>query len=244
MGSYYSALCADLSLAIFEERYICDLSNNPSLLFKRYLDDGLLILEISTNDLTSFLYKFGSIYPPNLKVTFNCNCLYNNFLDLTIRYNFPMGFLSFNTFFKPASLYTYVHPLSNHPKHIFRGIVTTELHRYSRTCSDLNYFRLICTRFFKRLYRIGYSKNTIHKGIPGFLTKKNKPPKNRNPRTTYCRTTHNQNCNQRCILKNLFRNTLTKHHVRVLLSYRVLPKTRNILLTKKQLHDKIIKNWI
>lgn len=168
MGSYYSAQSADLTLAVFEENLISQISTTwPLQLFRRYLDDGLIITNINPLHLPYFTQFISKIYPKHFKITFNCNPIHNPFLDLTIRFDsrtLKKGLIGYNTFFKPASLYTYIPFNSNHPSHTYTGIIATEFTRYHRTNSNPYYLQNTIERFKRRLTRLGYPKHIIRLG--------------------------------------------------------------------------------
>ena len=54
--------------------------------------------------------------------------------DLTL----STGVIHYRTFFKKFLKFAYLNPKSNHPKHVFRGLVRTECMRYIRNslCED------------------------------------------------------------------------------------------------------------
>lgn len=92
-----------------------------------------------------------------------------DFLDITIFKgpNFPhTGILDTKMFFKPTDSHSLLHKKSFHPKHVFSGIIKSQLLRFSRICTrtqDRDDARKV---LFTALRKRGYSR--------GFLQKINK----------------------------------------------------------------------
>ena len=89
-----------------------------------------------------------------------------DFLDLTIYKgpNFPnTSILDTCTFQKPQNLYQYLHYSSNHPKSLFKAIITGELIRHVRTNTREEQYVAMTKLFENRLLARAYPKSLIER---------------------------------------------------------------------------------
>ena len=127
MGTSYGQSVANLYLAYFELKYKILLNN---LLYYRFIDD--ILYKDSSNTLTN---KFNEIFP---ELTLNCITSKKvQFLDLNISFNIDRT-LNFDLYVKPTFTGSYLNINSNHPKHIYKGIIISLISRIRRNCTDIN----------------------------------------------------------------------------------------------------------
>ena len=77
-------------------------------------------------------------YPSNLVINIVLNYVTCQFLDLVLTLDditLSTGSIHCWTFFKKFHKFAYLNPKSNHPKHVFEGLLRTECMRYIRNSS-------------------------------------------------------------------------------------------------------------
>lgn len=113
------------------------------LLIKRYIDDIFIVWQHDENSLISFLSELN-ISHQKLSYKYSYSSQQVSFLDMTI-YKGPHFHksrkLDTKTFQKQQNLYQYLHYTSNHPKHIFKSIITGECTRLVRTNTTIQEFQ-------------------------------------------------------------------------------------------------------
>jgi hypothetical protein len=188
MGTNLAPVLANLYLAMLEKEIKEDRKNDPKfkwpLLFKRFIDDILGIMDGSPEDVEYFMSVFNS-YISSIKVTPAKVGNEVDFLDLHIFKGwdfYKTGKLSMKTFQKEGNIYDYIPPTSNHPDHVFDNLITSELYRYMKNSTEKRFFLKSAALFFKRLRRKGYSRKRIRNAYSAIdyserqnlLTKQNK----------------------------------------------------------------------
>ena len=100
-------------------------------------------------------------YPSELEITFTVKKIQTQFLDIYygIGYStFTDGRIYTSIYQKPYNANTYIHYSSSHPKHFFKGVISTECHRYRTRSSNALEYNAICKLFSIRLHRCGYPR--------------------------------------------------------------------------------------
>ena len=149
MGSYHSRQFADLVLLLSELTFF--FSNNDTtglFIFCRYIDEGFMLHNKNNN--TDLITHLSSTYPPQIPITFTTNCHSTHYLDLTISLNYHTIMyhkIHHCIYQKPHHKYMYPHFSSNHPQHIFTGIIKTETIRYSRRSKTKDVYNFIVCLF-------------------------------------------------------------------------------------------------
>ena len=173
MGSYHSWQIADLVLLLSEFSFFnktnC-LANNICV-FCRYIDDGF-VLTNQTN-LPNIITNLCSSYPSQIPITFTTNHLTTHYLDLTLSFNhFTIMHhkVHYQVYQKPHHKYMYPHFSSNHPQHIFTGIIETETIRYCRLSATMDDYDFIHKLFSLRLTALDYPDKLITKHSYPWLT--------------------------------------------------------------------------
>ena len=156
MGTAVGPSLANLYLSYYENLN----SNLKSLpLFYRFIDD-LFYVNYDNNEISTSDFK--TIYPHlNLNIFSDSSVI---FLDLEISCN-SNGYLKYNLYIKPTNTFSYLLPISNHPKHIVKNIPKNLLIRIKRICSTYNDYltnsNFLMNNLLKRNYPFQKIKNLI-----------------------------------------------------------------------------------
>ena len=131
MGTRAAPHIANLFMADLENPLI--LSHFDSLaLFRRFIDDVLLIWKDGEASLKDFLDKLNSLHP-TIKFDFQISKERVNFLDLEI--SIKKNKLVTNIYRKPTDKHLILHFESRHPFHMKRNILYSQAIRYIRNIS-------------------------------------------------------------------------------------------------------------
>ena len=131
MGSYHSRQIADLVLLLSELTFFSNYGTTGLFIFCRYIEDGFMLTDKNNN--TAHITHLSSTYPSQIPITFTTKCHFTHYLDLTISLSYHTIMYHKNhhcIYQKPHHKYMYPHLSSNHPQHIFTGIIKTETIRY------------------------------------------------------------------------------------------------------------------
>ena len=162
MGSYHSRQIADLVLLLSELKFFSNNDTTGLFIFCRYIDDGFMLTDKNNN--TDLITHLSSTYPSQIPITFTTNCHSTHYLDLTISLNYHTTMyhnLHHCIYQKPHHKYMYPHFSSNHPQHIFTGIIKTETIRYSRLSKTKDDYNFIHRLFTLRLTALDYPDKLI-----------------------------------------------------------------------------------
>ena len=175
MGKKFAPAYANIFMANWEKEALEKCHIKPAL-YIRYLDDIFGIWLGNQEEFDSFVSILNK-HDPSIKVKYELNEKSINFLDTTI-YKGP-GFLKENkldtkVFFKPTDTHALLHKTSHHPKHIFSGILKSQLLRYQRICTQPGEFWRAVHILFRVLKKRGYSRSFLRKNLKEFKTVKNK----------------------------------------------------------------------
>ena len=116
----------------------------------------MLISKTSTNTLITAL---ASSYPTQIPISFTSSQHFVHYLDLCISLNYYTILhhkVHHQVFQKPHHKYMFPHFSSNHPQHVFTGIIKTETFRYSRLSTTKNDYDFVQQLFFFRLTNLDY----------------------------------------------------------------------------------------
>ena len=153
MGAICGPNIANIFIYILETKF---LNIHRPFLYKRYIDDILIIVNIFFN--IDIIKEFF----PGLKLNIECGT-YINFLDLKINFCNLSRSLKFSTYIKPTNTFNYLLTTSNHSDSIFKNIPKSIFIRIRRICSffyDYLYFSRI---FMYQLLKRGYKYKHIFK---------------------------------------------------------------------------------
>ncbi len=249
MGSYHSRQIADLVLLLCELKFFNSSNVNRLFLFSRYIDDGFMLT--NNTDLNLLTTNLISFYPAQIPITFTSNQHCVNYRDVTISLNHHSilyNKIHYQVYQKPNHKYMYPHFSSNHPQHIFAGIVKTETIRYSRlssTIKDYNYIRKLLTL---RLKSLGYPTLLIQQNSFPFLThnlhkqrtNSSLKQKLRTTNNIYYKTKYNKHARTDKIVHHILNKYRNMHIPKLIKTYSNSTKLHSLLLTNKKLHSKLI----
>ncbi|XP_064393306.1 uncharacterized protein LOC135340830 [Halichondria panicea] len=185
MGAPFSPTIANIFMSVIIRRFLEKQPAKP-LLIKRYIDDIFIVWQHDENSLISFLSELN-VSHQKLSYKYSYSSQQVSFLDMTI-YKGPHFHksrkLDTKTFQKQQNLYQYLHYTSNHPKHIFKSIITGECTRLVRTNTTIQEFQTMTQLLSIRLKKRDYPQTLIDKTInsvsyerrPQLLRKMKKPP--------------------------------------------------------------------
>lgn len=161
-GANCSVELANLYLAELEKPLVDSL---PFLFYRRYIDDGLVILPKGF-ELENAVRAFNSLSPA-IKVTFSEPARSLPFLDVLLDLNPALGSLSFSVYQKELNRYLYIPGFSFHSPALFTGFIRAELLRYVLRSSSEPVFAKVRGLLLARLFRRGYP---LAKLLPAFAS--------------------------------------------------------------------------
>lgn len=162
MGASFAPPYADIFMAKFEKEALKKCDKKPLKLL-RYLDDYFGIWQHSEQEFQQFFDTFNSHYE-SIKLTSVLSTESVDFLDTTVykgnqfRVNSK---LDTKVFFKDTDTHQLLHKQSFHPKHVFSGILKSQITRFHRICNNKNDFEEACTTLFSALRKRNYSKRFL-----------------------------------------------------------------------------------
>ena len=175
MGKSWAPALADLFMANWEETLFqhCQTHNipHPNFFWVRYLDDVFMIWTHSKQDLENFL-NVANNWHDNITLEATWNDTQIDFLDVTIykgENHSTSGLLDTKSYRKPTDKMQYLHPLSCHPEHTFRGLIHGLLLRLQRLNSQLATFIVAAKELFQALLHRGYNRRTLHRRFKTFF---------------------------------------------------------------------------
>ena len=135
MGTKMAPAYAGIFMSSLEEPFLATQPLKP-LLFRRYIDDILIVWEHGHQQLTTFLTALNALHE-TIKFTWEISEDSVTFLDVDIykQREEDNTTLSYRTHFKASNSFQYVHHTSYHPKATKQGIIKGELTRISNTTS-------------------------------------------------------------------------------------------------------------
>jgi Reverse transcriptase (RNA-dependent DNA polymerase) len=129
-------------------------------LFKRYIDDILVIFNNNDNKLPQFLNDMRSAYHP-LELTFKIGKTSITYLDTELTINDSLNKIDYELHRKPCNNKSYTPANSNHPNHMLENTVFNDYLRAHRLCNSqlklLKHTSIITAKAIKR----GYKKKTL-----------------------------------------------------------------------------------
>lgn len=241
MGSYDAQDTSNNVLLFHEFQLLLDREiQEHTIFYVRYIDDGFVAVIGDISIVNMITSKISWVMPNKIPIEFSIKKFSNNFLDLWIKldYNsFVTKDFSYHIYQKEFNSYSYIHRSSNHPRYIFNGIIKTENIRYDRKCNSY-LERAHIGRLFKiRLYKQGYKFQEC------MYNRKNKRAK---PEIDIgckklIRIVFNKSHGLNLAAKSIVRKSKYHRNRKLMTVNKNNKKLKEILLTKKQLHNKIGK---
>ena len=163
MGTPMAPSVANVFMGWLEQRL---LSTSPwpvdPKLWRRYIDDILLLWTHGEHQLKDFLEWLNSQHP-TIKFTSNYGQSDIPFLDVSI--SIRNGVITTDVHTKPTDANMLLPFHSCHPRHCMRGIPRGQALRLRRICSEDETFMLRCRELQERLIRRGYPKPLLEAAI-------------------------------------------------------------------------------
>lgn len=148
----------------------------PPKIYLTYLDDIWGVWTHSRTKFDSFVQTLNS-HHPSIKVEPLISEKEVNFLDTNIFKgpNFlETGKLDSKVYFKPTDTHSLLHRNSFHPKHVFTGILKSQLLRFSRICTQKQDEHVARKELFSALRERGYSRHFLRKAVKAAQAQKPK----------------------------------------------------------------------
>jgi hypothetical protein len=164
---------ANLYLAFHEIHSIIPEFGRCLKIFKRYIDDGLVLWNPkgcpeNNFELNRFLSKINKIIP-GIKFTHVKASTSMPFLDLEI---FWYGNkLATRSYSKPLHLYLYLPPFSAHPPGMLNSVVSGFIKKFKHQNTLFSDFKTATINLFNRLLQRGYSRHDLLKAFSVALHK-------------------------------------------------------------------------
>ena len=180
MGCCFGGSYANIFLGSWEDAAFSSFTLKPRL-WLRYQDDVFGVWEHGLETLLLFRDHLNSLYN-SIKITLVHSSSSIRFLDLEI-FRIPGDtFLSYRTGFKATDSHRILSLDSEHPRHVFRGIVFSQVLRWATRSSSRESFEYTYNQVTPTWLSQGYSRSSIrtakqrvlgflnfHKGwLPGF----------------------------------------------------------------------------
>ena len=235
MGSYDAQLTSSNVLLMHELRLLSqDIMIEKVRCYSRYIDDGFCVIFGDYIDVLNVIDTINRYLPTTIPIEFSINKFQTHFLDLWITIDhetFGSGRLGYKIYQKEFNTYSYVHRDSNHPDHVFKGLINTELIRYRRKSSNYIERKHIEQLFKIRLRRQGYRNQD-------FLSRDKRVKRDVAEPKKYVRLLGNRTYGINAMAKKVINKYKFRgHNVQVI--YKNQRKLKEILLTKYRLHKKI-----
>lgn len=159
MGTKMAPAYANIFMHYLEQNFIATQPLTP-LVYKRYIDDIIIIWNHTKQQLDSFIQNFNRFHP-KIKFTFTISDTETIFLDLKITKT-NQNTLSFSTHFKETNRFEYIQYSSAHPTATKHGIMKGEITRINRTTTALSDRQSIKKKITKHFEDRGYPTHTIN----------------------------------------------------------------------------------
>ena len=171
MGKIYAPTYANIFMANWEYEIMQKIKEKPDF-YKRFLDDGFLVWQGRRQNLLKFL-QTANDHDDSINLTWEINEITCDFLDTTIfkgnRF-LHHNILDTKVYFKVTDTHELLDKNSWHPKHVFLGIVKSQLIRYLRICNNISDFHDATSKLFSVLRaRRHYSIRFLRKIKSDFL---------------------------------------------------------------------------
>ena len=187
MGTIMAPTYANCYLASKEKQII---NSNNILLYKRYIDDILIIYKDQNGSIEAFKNELKEAYSP-LELTIESSKHQAIFLDTTITVNHTKKRLDSSIYYKPIGKTEPIHIDSNHPEHIKFNTLTGNMLRINRLCSNSQDARseriILHTKYLAK----GYPINLTRRAIKRAIHHEPKTASEEEPSTSRIKLTHN-----------------------------------------------------
>jgi hypothetical protein len=161
MGTIMAPTYANIYLKQKEENNLSDWlkpkTSRPNvLLFKRYIDDIIIIYNNHNNTLPAFLNDLRNAYNP-LELSITVKRHNATYLDLTLNINDTTNRVDHEMYVKPTNSKTYIPSHSLHNTKTLHNTIYNDILRSDRLCNNLSEKHAHQTRILANAVRQGYS---------------------------------------------------------------------------------------
>ena len=164
MGKKFAPSYANIFMARWEEKVLATCSKLP-LVYLRYLDDIFGVWTHTESEFNCFFRTLDS-FDPSIRLKSTTSFASVDFLDTTVFKGagfVEKGVLDVKVFFKETNTHALLHKTSFHPRHTFKGLVTSQVLRYRRISTWESDFNVSVRTLFKVLRRRGYSRSFLRR---------------------------------------------------------------------------------
>lgn len=162
MGKRFAPAYANIFMSEWEKVGLEKTKHKP-LLYYRFLDDIWGIWTESEEKFNQFIIDLNNTNS-SISIMAEINKEQVNFLDITIFKGTEFhntGTLDTKVYFKSTDTHCLLHKHSYHPKHIFSGIIKSQLLRFWRICSQEEDFYRAVRTLYTALATRGYSRSFL-----------------------------------------------------------------------------------
>lgn len=170
MGKRFAPAYANIFMADWEENALSKCSKKP-FIYLRYLDDIFGIWTHSVEEFRQFIHILDT-FDPSIRLKYNFHIQSINFLDTTVykgRDFLQNHKLDIKVYFKETDTHALLFKTSFHPVHTYRGLIKSQLIRFSRICSQKEDFEEAVGILFSALRKRGYSRSFLRQCRDRFL---------------------------------------------------------------------------
>lgn len=173
MGKRFAPAYANVFMANWEEGALAKCPKKP-IHYLRYLDDIWGVWGYSLADFKEFMDILNA-HDPSITLKSEINSSAIDFLDTTVYkgQDFALsGKLDVKVFFKKTDTHALLFRSSFHPQHTFKGLVKSQLLRFSRICTRQEDFWVAVHILFRALRTRGYSRSFLGRCLASFREQK------------------------------------------------------------------------
>lgn len=166
MGTIMAPTYANTYLKHLEEKTFLNKDKNKHLdnvlLFKRYIDDILIIYDNHNNSLPDALKLLHQTYQP-LQLTTTIGQQNITYLDTDITIDTIHNQITTQLHVKPTSNKSYIPPTSQHTQHTLKNIIYNDLLRTNRLCTDESDRNRHEQTILRKAITAGYNKKDLQR---------------------------------------------------------------------------------
>lgn len=235
MGKRFAPAYANIFMANWEEEALAKCPKKP-LHYLRYLDDIWGIWTGTREEFDQFIDILNT-HDPSIKLKYEVNEQSIDFLDTTV-YKGPSFALNqrleVKVFFKKTDTHALLYKSSFHPKHTFKGLVKSQLLRFSRICTQEEDFWEAVKILFKALRERGYSRSFLRQSLKTFRVQKQKNQKEIIPIITkFSSVSTDLNNKLKTNYKTIMENPKVLENYRVISAYKKNKNLKDLLVRAK-----------
>lgn len=163
MGKKYAPALANLYMAEYDDLLTSRAGTNIGNYF-RFLDDLFGTFDGPPNILLDLFKELNNIIP-GITITPTLHTSHIDFLDTTIYKQTFNNITTLRTtiYFKPTATHQLLHKQSFHPQHTHKGVLKSQIVRFSRICSNRLQFDSATELLFQTIKERGYRRRWLTK---------------------------------------------------------------------------------